>query len=192
MRPGQPINRPRTVDPRRIFADVPIRMVGRGRELAIMRALVAQRQQRRPLLVLVEGEAGIGKTTLLDALVESLDQPVRRALAPEDSGTPPYWLWRQLAPEALFQTDDRFTLFAALQEALAGTGLLLVIDDIHWADEPSLVALRLVLRDPVWTSSRRRRRVRRGSGCSSAASHARSAGWNRICPSSWRCNTASW
>jgi DNA-binding CsgD family transcriptional regulator len=163
----------RTFKDARIFACMPIRMVGRERELTAVRGLVARRQHRRPLLVLVEGEAGIGKTTLLDALVESLDRPVRRASAPEDTGTPPYWLWRQLAPEALSQTDDRFTLFAALQEALAGTDCLLVIDDIHWADEPSLLALRLVLRDPACAGL---------VVCAARRSGEAGPGWDRLGP----------
>src|SRR5687768_81945 len=102
---------------------------------------------------MVEGEAGIGKTSLAQALADwtadSTPNRVRWAQGVED-GAPPFWLWRQLTPEIIPDpAGDRFALLAALRDTLAADrGCLLVVDDVHWADEPSLLALRGLLRDP--------------------------------------------
>lgn len=124
--------------------------MGREGELARLQALADPRALARPRLVVVEGEAGIGKTSVVQALAESASGRVRWAQCVEE-GAPPFWLWRQSAPEVLPDpTDDRFALFAALREVVAADGgCLLVVDDVQWADEPSLLALRMLLRDPA-------------------------------------------
>jgi len=60
-------------------------------------------------------------------------------------------VFRQLIPEVgADHNEDRFALFAALRDVVvADHGCLLVVDDVQWADEPSLLALRLLLRDPA-------------------------------------------
>jgi DNA-binding CsgD family transcriptional regulator len=129
---------------------MPSRLLGRERELARLKALADPRSLVRPRLVVVEGEAGIGKTTLAQTLADGVSGRVRWAQCVEE-GAPPFWLWRQSVPEV--QPDpggDRFTLFAALREVLsADQSCLLVVDDVQWADEPSLLALRMLLRDPA-------------------------------------------
>jgi DNA-binding CsgD family transcriptional regulator/tetratricopeptide (TPR) repeat protein len=129
---------------------MPSRLVGREHEFARLRALADPPSLARPRLVVVEGEAGIGKTSLVQALTDSATSRVRWAQCVEE-GAPPFWLWRQSAPEVLpGPTDDRFALFAALRDVLAADrGCLLVVDDIQWADEASLLALRMLLRDPA-------------------------------------------
>ena len=84
-----------------------------------------------------------------------------RSLAP--ASAPPYWLWRQLlGPDAVTgpvtvgppvdtaPVADRVALFERLAGRLIKTaaagGVVMVVDDIHWADEPSLVALLHVVR----------------------------------------------
>ncbi|TCK27867.1 ATP-binding protein [Pseudonocardia endophytica] len=124
-------------------------LVGRGRELAWLRAAAGPVPDARPRLVVVEGEAGIGKTRLVQAFADGLATPVRWAQGVEEGG-PPFWLWSRLVPEVRPDaTADRFTLFGELRAALASDGgLLLVVDDVQWADEPSLLLLRMLLRDP--------------------------------------------
>ena len=124
--------------------------MGREGDLARLQALADPRALVRPRFVVVEGEAGIGKTSVVQALAESASGRVRWAQCVEE-GAPPFWLWRQSAPEVLpHPTDDRFALFAALRDVLAADrGCLLVVDDVQWADEPSLLALRMLLRDPA-------------------------------------------
>jgi len=123
---------------------MPAGLVGRDEDLARLRAMTEP--GARPRLVLVEGEAGIGKTTLVLALSEG--QQVRWAQGVDD-GAPPFWVWRQLAPE-VDAAGDRFAWHVALREALTG-GALLVVDDVQWADEASLRVLRDLLRDPGCT-----------------------------------------
>jgi DNA-binding CsgD family transcriptional regulator/tetratricopeptide (TPR) repeat protein len=126
------------------------RLFGRDRELARLRAFADTGVLARPRLVVVEGEAGIGKTSLAQALADSSANRVRWARGVEDAA-PPFWLWRQLTPEILPDpAGDRFALLAALRDTLtADRGCLLVVDDVQWADEPSLLALRGLLRDPA-------------------------------------------
>ncbi len=124
-------------------------LVGRGRDQAWLRRTAEPVPGARPRLVVVEGEAGIGKTSLVQALADTVRVPVHWAQGTEE-GAPPFWLWRQLTPEVRPDAAaDRFALFGALREQLgARNGRLLVVDDVQWADEPSLLLLRMLLRDP--------------------------------------------
>src|SRR3954447_20528946 len=49
-------------------------MVGRDRQLADLRELAAAAASRRPRVVVVLGEAGIGKTRLIDELAHDLER----------------------------------------------------------------------------------------------------------------------
>jgi DNA-binding CsgD family transcriptional regulator len=77
----------------------------------------------------------------------------------EVEGAPAFWPWRQVLqalgvdPDAVLRGDDespedRFRLFDDVTEvvvaAAADAGLLVILDDVHWADEPSLLLLRHV------------------------------------------------
>src|SRR5262249_61589814 len=77
---------------------VPI--VGRGRELAQLRAALAAASGGAGRLVLVSGEPGIGKTRLVSAAVDmagEYDVPVAAGCAIDDPGMPPLWPWRGAA-----------------------------------------------------------------------------------------------
>src|SRR5262249_56032218 len=77
---------------------VPI--VGRGRELAQLRAALAAASGGAGRLVLVSGEPGIGKTRLVSAAVDmagEYDVPVAAGCAIDDPGMPPLWPWRDAA-----------------------------------------------------------------------------------------------
>lgn len=120
-------------------------------------------------LVLISGETGIGKTSLIDQARHSLPDgesillaghcydladalpysPWRRMLqsAPEDSGLPAL-VERLLKPAARSPAGNQQELFELVTDALgrlaAQTPLVLVIEDIHWADYSSLELLRSV------------------------------------------------
>lgn len=129
---------------------------GRDRELASLRAGLVAAAGGAGRLVLVGGEAGIGKTRLaaeVVAMAGTYGVPVARGHAVDDPGMPPLWPWRRLArsvpalhrvlSEAHDPTDSaRFAMFADAADALVAEaepgGLLLVLEDLHWADRTSL------------------------------------------------------
>ncbi|MBP2325152.1 DNA-binding CsgD family transcriptional regulator/tetratricopeptide (TPR) repeat protein [Kibdelosporangium banguiense] len=137
--------------------DLPL--VGRTRELAQLRGALVSASAGSGRLLLVSGDAGIGKTRLAMAVADmanDYDVPVARGYAVDDPGMPPLWPWRRLArdipqlSDALsVKTGDsasaRFAMFAdatdALTEAAAERGLLIILEDLHWADRSSLKLL---------------------------------------------------
>ncbi|MEC3915549.1 helix-turn-helix transcriptional regulator [Nocardia sp. CDC160] len=156
--------------------------VGRDRELADLRRRWEAAERGAPCLVVCSGEAGIGKTRLADeftAWVRTRGGRTLHARALEARDTPPFWLWRQafgsLGPEIPDPEAERPLLFDGFAARLIGDGtaVLLVIDDIHWADEPSLLALRHIVRG--W-------RDRRIMVCATARDTAADAsdGWRAI------------
>jgi tetratricopeptide (TPR) repeat protein len=132
-------------------------LVGRVAELRELHgAAVRAAAERRGWVGLVGGEPGIGKTLLAAAYAARLTRDGfghAWVSCPEDDGAPPFWLWGQLldqlgAGDALRQGAGeadpelaRFLLFEAvatgIREAAARRPLLLVVDDLHWADEGS-------------------------------------------------------
>src|SRR5690349_16091705 len=150
------------------------RLFGRADELAWLQTVADPGAGAPPRLVVVEGEAGIGKTSLVRALADATATPVRWAQATDD-GAPPFWVWRQLVPEVRAdQAEDRFALFGALRDVVvAERGCLLVVDDVQWADEPSLLALRMLLRDPT---------CRGVVCCATRGTGEGGAGWERVGP----------
>src|SRR5579863_1965175 len=149
---------------------VPI--VGRSPELGQLRAAVAAASGGAGRLVLVSGEPGIGKTRLAAAAAEMAGEygvPVAAGFAIDDPGMPPLWPWLEVSRSVpalagvlgdapgpaggtgpLDGTADsasaRFVMFAAASRALAGAaaerGLLVVLEDLQWADRTSLLLLR--------------------------------------------------
>ena len=114
---------------------------------------------RRPgALVLISGEAGIGKTALVDALAreaEDLGAQVRAGHCYDRTETPPYGPWMQIADGAaplgrLEEIANQADLFAQTRDYLAGLAtrgpLVLVLEDLHWADIASLDLLRFIAR----------------------------------------------
>ena len=140
-------------------------LVGRAREQAILTDLLADALDGHGALVLVGGEAGMGKTALVQAMcAEAVDQHclVLTGACYDDGATPPFGPWRELAanaalrnghlpgPPPLNQALRPDTFVAELHDylrAFAERGpLVLVLEDLHWADPESLEFLRLVAR----------------------------------------------
>ena len=149
-----------------------------------MRAAV----ERRGWVGLVGGEPGIGKTRLAAACVGQLAEDgfgFAWVSCPEGDSAPPFWVWDRLldqlgAGDALRaeagEADPelaRFLLFdavaTAIRKAAADRPLLLVMDDLHWADPASrrlLAAIRGVLATlPVVALSATPASPRKRSGC---------------------------
>ena len=110
--------------------------------------------------MLVAGEAGIGKTRLaqeLGALASAHDPApvVAWGRCVDVDGAPPFWPWQQVlrtlgaadvtvtgavsAHHRFRAVDDVAT---AVLDAAGRAPLVVVLDDVHWADESSLLVLR--------------------------------------------------
>ena len=160
--PNRVLNRAAEADTGAVSA-----LVGRVRELAEVEAAIAGAAAGRGRLLLISGPAGIGKSRLVDAALEravQLGLPAGVGHAVDDPGAPPLWPWRRAlaglalddalaaVPADRFEPDAgvRFRLFATVAERLAGLeppGAVLVLEDLHWADEPSVGLLRHLARE---------------------------------------------
>jgi predicted ATPase len=136
------------------------RMVGRQRELDALRAWVGAAHDGAGRLVLCAGEPGIGKTRLaqeLSGVALAGGTAVAWGRCVEVEGAPAFWLWRQVLrslgidPDEVLtgrveSPEDRFRAFDKVAEAVRGvagqSGLVVIVDDIHVGDEPSLLVLR--------------------------------------------------
>jgi DNA-binding CsgD family transcriptional regulator len=142
-----------------------MRLVGRRTEQAALTGWLTEAVSSSPRVVVCTGEPGIGKTRLAEELAESAKQQgvaVAWGFGDDTAGAPPYWMWQQvlralgtdagIAGLSSAPTDDaaRFRLFEAIAQQfrtlVADQPVLVVLDDIHWADEASLLLLRHVVR----------------------------------------------
>ncbi|MCU1468733.1 MAG: transcriptional regulator, LuxR family, partial [Actinomycetia bacterium] len=117
------------------------RLYGRDSEF---RRLVAAIDERRSCVV--SGQAGIGKTAVLDAAIGSARVPVRRGRAFEMLRWEPYLALREAfgTPLAGEPPEVVRKLSAALRTAT------LVVDDVHWCDPDTRAVLEeLVAAVPV-------------------------------------------
>jgi DNA-binding CsgD family transcriptional regulator len=143
-------------------------LVGREREFTALHDRHTAARAGHGAVVLVAGEAGIGKTTLVERFRRSVTdagEPVLTGRAVADEGAPALWPWRRLLADApldglaadlldagtgvdatldpavaRFQAIDRTV--AALRAAAEPAGLVLMLEDLHWADDASLLLLR--------------------------------------------------
>ena len=154
------------------------RLIGRESALAAARVVFDDARRGAGQFLLISGEAGIGKSAMLAALVSQAGSAplVLRGLCWEGDGAPPYWPWSQVlqagglpaadlgeagwllqsaaAPaesmSAAAAADAQFRLFEAVSRCLGrladGRPVLVVLDDLHWADEPSLRLLSFLAR----------------------------------------------
>ncbi len=189
--------RDRRADESPFIATFPSRFVGRERELEELRQALSDAATGRGRLVLLAGEAGIGKTRLAEeftliALQRKAEVVWGRCW--EGEGAPAFWPWLQMLrtlvhardthllrkelgagaadiahvvselraqfPEiqppavldlqhARFRFFDSVTVF--LRNAARAHPLVLILDDLHWADTPSLLLLRFLARELAGT-----------------------------------------
>jgi DNA-binding SARP family transcriptional activator len=129
---------------------------GRDDELALLEAGLDDALAGRGRLFVVVGDAATGKTRLADELASRAKQRDIRILWGRGwagGGAPLYWPWTQALRDALPSADSdepeaQFRFFAAATETLralaAEQPLLLVLDDLHAADEGSILLLEFV------------------------------------------------
>jgi AAA ATPase domain len=134
----------------------PSGLVGRDRPLAELQALVEAVLASRGGLVALTGEAGIGKTTLATAAADHAEQ--RGATVVWGAcweGAPPFWPWLEAlaalgvdagikdggrrSPSSPAARFERFhAVSSALLQATGPRPLVVVLDDLHWADPASV------------------------------------------------------
>jgi len=161
--------------------------VGRGVELDLLRTLTGEIGRGAAQIVVLDGEAGIGKSTLVRRFAEIAAESgcaIARGQSDSDCGAPPYWAWVQVLRELLLRPEiaavrrrDRRTLemldrwvqseavaghtvveangrhlwlFDSVAEVLrsfaAACPLLILLEDLHAANENALLLLRFVAR----------------------------------------------
>jgi DNA-binding CsgD family transcriptional regulator len=146
---------------------------GRYRECAVLGRQLAEVREGRSAVLVVRGEAGVGKTALLDYLVESAaDLRVMRVVGVESEMELAFAALHQLCGPVLDlrarlpgpQRDalgtafglqagpapDRFmvglAVLSLLSEVAADRPLVCVIDDVQWLDQASAQALAFAAR----------------------------------------------
>ncbi|MEW9549761.1 AAA family ATPase [Nonomuraea sp. NPDC050783] len=139
--------------------------MGREHELALVEDRLGAAAGGAGQVVLLAGEPGVGKSRLAEeaaALAARLGMRCCWGRATDEEGNPAYWPFRQVLralgrsgaapgrPAGLLGPDpgdvggaeQRFRLFEEVSELLVAeaekSGLLVVLDDLHWADEASL------------------------------------------------------
>ena len=146
---------------------------GRSRECAVLDGLVAAIRQGESRSLVLQGEAGIGKTALLKYLIESAsDLTIVRAVGVESEMELAYASLHQLCAPLLAQLErlpapqrqaveivfglssgpapDRFLvglgILSLVSEVAEERPLLCVIDDAQWLDQASALTFAFVAR----------------------------------------------
>ncbi|WP_433295386.1 AAA family ATPase [Actinoplanes sp. CA-030573] len=144
-------------------------LVGRVAEVVALDALRAGAVRGSGAVALLIGEAGIGKTAVVEEAVAraaAAGLTVLTGRADPDEGAPAFWPWLRLldsdvdglSPSLLALADEgesaaaaRFRagrdVVTALAAAAERAPLLLVLEDLHWADPASLALLAAVARE---------------------------------------------
>lgn len=143
-------------------------MFGRSAELDEARSFLESVRAGRGGLLVVRGEAGIGKTRLaeeISRMATGEGVTVQWGRCPEMEGAPPFWPWMQILrqlfdaaelPDVLqvtsapgrFSDPTGFHVYEAvrslLQRAADLRPTVLILEDLHWADNASLRLLRFL------------------------------------------------
>ncbi len=142
------------------------RFVGRSRELAELRGWLTDARAGRGRMIVLRGEPGIGKTRLTEELAAeaAAEIPTAWGRCSADSGAPALWPLRRIvdqlpgeheqfraidgdvfgsSPEGL--AAARFAQSVWLADAIVAAaepdGLLVIVEDLHWADSATIGAL---------------------------------------------------
>ena len=149
--------------------------VGREAETELLSAKLSAALNGEGQVVLVSGEAGIGKTRLLNWLRQQAEEQkvsLHLGRCREIAGAPPFWPWLSALSGALGTDSDivtrlggggdsadfeelseaaQFRLFDAFSNAFreltSDSPRIVILEDIHWADAASLRLLEFVTSD---------------------------------------------
>lgn len=128
--------------------------IGRVSELQLLGRVVAAAEIGAGGVAVIDGEAGIGKSNLLDELARRAPgSTVVRGRAWEEGGAPSLWPWREVIEQLGGGVDwstsaDRFETYAhvarVVREASQKGPILILLDDLHAADDDTLALTRYV------------------------------------------------
>jgi DNA-binding SARP family transcriptional activator/tetratricopeptide (TPR) repeat protein len=147
-------------------------LIARAAQLSLVERRLSEVRQGHGGVVLVTGEAGIGKSRLVQAAAESAAAHGFRVAGGScvDGTAPAFWPWIQVLreygdhadllsarahPPGQDPDDALFGLYQQVVAALTADGapLVVILDDLHWADVSSLRLLTFVadaiVRHPV-------------------------------------------
>src|SRR5215213_445351 len=148
-------------------------LVGREHELAVLRDRLGAAVHGQGSLVLLGGEAGIGKSTLVETIAREASDASCLVLTGncyDLTATPPYGPWQGLstngstglptplataltATSGSTEVGGQAALFAGVRDGLAAVAreqpVVVVLEDMHWADPASLDLLRVLTRRPA-------------------------------------------
>jgi predicted ATPase/DNA-binding SARP family transcriptional activator len=138
----------------------PWKLAGRDQDVLELHRTLDQAATERPAFVVLTGGPGIGKSRLVEELaLESAERGWHLAVGKcfQDEGAPPLWPWMSVldALDLPFQPPDpdvaagglfrvRSEIVRLIREAALSAPLLLVLEDLHWADPSTLRVLRLL------------------------------------------------
>ena len=139
----------------RHLRSVAVRLIERDQEFGLLQARADDARAGRGSMLIVSGESGAGKTAFVESFVEQWVRDERLLWGvcdplptPRPLG-PIHDLAHRLAPatrEVLDNSPAPYDIFAALYDDLCAAPSVLVLDDLHWADQATIDLLRFVLR----------------------------------------------
>ncbi len=128
-------------------------LLEREHPLGVLTAALDRVRQREGSVVLIGGEAGMGKTSFVDHFLVSVAKPVQVLKGycdPMSTPTPLgplYDIAHRVGGKLLAQLEGgapRAALFSTLLDQLAAQPTVLLIEDIHWADGATLDLLKFL------------------------------------------------
>ncbi|WP_214319730.1 BTAD domain-containing putative transcriptional regulator [Nonomuraea sediminis] len=122
-------------------------LVAREEQVRLVEERLAAARAGRGGLLLVTGEAGIGKTSLARAAADEASARGFRVAwgrCLEDGTAPAFWPWIKAGLIPAEVPGELFDLYDQVVAELRRGPLLLVLDDLHWADASSLKLLEYV------------------------------------------------
>lgn len=137
-------------------------MVGRDADLESLIDVVAAAERGIPSYAVITGDPGIGKSRLAAELIVRTRQRGLRVLVgrcSQDDGAPPLWPWKTVLdglgvsllddePAAEGETGQFRAwerIAGAIRDAARDEPLVVVLDDLHWADTSTLRVLRILI-----------------------------------------------
>jgi len=128
-----------------------VRLLERDAELRRLQETLRQAGRGRGSVVLVSGEAGIGKTSLVRAFAEHARARARVLVGVCDDLVTPRTLgpFRDMArggggplAEAAVAVAERDAVFGAVYQELSDRSTVMIVEDVHWADDATLDVVR--------------------------------------------------